>query len=35
MGFFAVLWTRIGFNTDPDPAFYLSADPDPAQIFRR
>jgi hypothetical protein len=20
---------RIGFNTDPDPAFYLNADPDP------
>jgi hypothetical protein len=24
-----VLWIRIGFNTDPDPAFYLTADPDP------
>ncbi len=23
------LWIRIGFNADPDPAFYLSADPDP------
>jgi hypothetical protein len=20
---------RIGFNADPDPAFYLNADPDP------
>ncbi len=26
-----MLWIRIGFNPDPDPAFYLSADtgPDP------
>jgi hypothetical protein len=24
-----VLWIRIGFNADPDPAFYLDADPDP------
>jgi hypothetical protein len=22
---------RIGFNADPDPAFYLIADPDPDQ----
>jgi hypothetical protein len=21
-------WVRIGFNADPDPAFYLNADPD-------
>jgi hypothetical protein len=27
----AVLWICIGFNADPDPAFYLSADPDPDQ----
>ncbi len=27
--FFAVLRIRIGFNADPDPAFYLNADPDP------
>jgi hypothetical protein len=25
----AVLWFRIGFNADPDPAFYLNADPNP------
>ncbi len=24
-----VLWIRTGFNSDPDPAFYLSAEPDP------
>jgi hypothetical protein len=24
-----VLWIRIGFNADPDPAFCLDADPDP------
>ncbi len=24
-----VLWIRISFNPDPDPAFYPSADPDP------
>jgi hypothetical protein len=24
-----VLWIRIGFNADLDPAFYLNADPDP------
>jgi hypothetical protein len=24
----AVLWIRSGFNADPDPAFYLIADPD-------
>jgi hypothetical protein len=23
-----VLWIRIGFNADPDPGFYLNADPD-------
>jgi hypothetical protein len=23
-----VLWIRIGFNADPDPAFYLNEDPD-------
>jgi hypothetical protein len=27
---FAVLWIRIGFNTDPNPVFfYLNADPNP------
>jgi hypothetical protein len=26
---FVVLWTRIGFNADPDPVFYLNADTDP------
>jgi hypothetical protein len=25
----SVLWMRNGFNPDPDPAFYLNADPDP------
>ncbi len=24
-----VLWIRIGFNADADPAFYLNPDPDP------
>jgi hypothetical protein len=24
-----MLWIRIGFNADPDPAFYLNAVPDP------
>jgi hypothetical protein len=24
-----VLWIRIGFNADPDPAFYIITDPDP------
>ncbi len=24
-----VMWIRTGFNTDPDPAFYLNAEPDP------
>jgi hypothetical protein len=33
-----VLWIRIGFNTDPDSAFYINADPedpdpDPDQIY--
>jgi hypothetical protein len=23
-----ILWIRIGFSVDPDPAFYLNADPD-------
>ncbi len=23
-----MLWIRIGFNADKDPAFYLNADPD-------
>jgi hypothetical protein len=23
-----VLWIRIGFNSDPDPDFFLNADPD-------
>jgi hypothetical protein len=27
--FSAVLWIRIVFNADLDPAFYLNADPDP------
>ncbi len=27
--FESVLWIRIGFNADPDPAFYLNADADP------
>ncbi len=25
----SVFWIRIGFNADPDPAIYLTADPDP------
>jgi hypothetical protein len=25
------LWIRIGFNANPDPAFYLNADQDPGQ----
>ncbi len=24
-----MLWIRIGFNANPDSAFYLYADPDP------
>jgi hypothetical protein len=24
-----VLWIRIGFNADPDPAFHLGANPNP------
>jgi hypothetical protein len=24
-----VLWIRTGFNADPDPAFFVNADPDP------
>jgi hypothetical protein len=31
--FEAMLWIRIGFNADPDPAFYLIADPEPGQTF--
>ncbi len=23
-----MLWIRIGFNADPDPAFYVNGDPD-------
>jgi hypothetical protein len=26
-----VLWIHIGFNADPDPAFFVSADPDSDQ----
>jgi hypothetical protein len=29
-----MLWIRIGFNADPDPAFYLNVDPDQAQGCR-
>jgi hypothetical protein len=39
-----VLWIRIGFNANPDPAFYLNAeldpgsqtnaDPDPDQTYK-
>jgi hypothetical protein len=29
----SVLWTRIGFSADPDPAFEFSADPDPQHRF--
>ncbi len=29
--FSAVLWIRIGYNADPDPAFYLNADLDPGR----
>ena len=25
----AVMWIRMSFNADPDPAFFLNADPDP------
>ncbi len=27
-----VLWIRIGFNADPDPAIYRNADPDPRSL---
>jgi hypothetical protein len=27
--YFAVLWIRMGFNGDPDSAFYLNADQGP------
>ncbi len=26
--FEVVLWIRIGFSADPDPAFFVNADPD-------
>jgi hypothetical protein len=29
-----VLWIRIGFNADSDPAFYLNADLDPVHILK-
>ncbi len=29
----AVLWIRIGFNADPDPGFFVNADPDPNPRF--
>ena len=31
-----MLWIRVGFNADPDPAVYLNADPDPdpGQTFK-
>jgi hypothetical protein len=29
------MWIRIGFNADPDPAFYLNADPDQIPNPRR
>ena len=25
----SVMWIRISFNADPDPAFFVNADPDP------
>ncbi len=28
-----VLWIRIGFDADPDPAFLVNADPDPYPEF--
>ncbi len=28
--FTPMLWIRIGFKADPDPAVYLNSDPDPA-----
>jgi hypothetical protein len=31
----AVLWIHTGFNADPNPAFYLNADPDPGAIPMR
>jgi hypothetical protein len=27
----SALWIHICFNTDPDPAFYLDANPDPGR----
>jgi hypothetical protein len=27
------LWIRIGINADPEPDFYLTADPDPGQTL--
>jgi hypothetical protein len=29
-----VLWIRIGFNADTDPAFYLNEDPDPGSQIK-
>jgi hypothetical protein len=29
----AVSWIYIGFSADPDPTFYLNADPDPGQTL--
>ncbi len=31
----AMLWIRIGFNVDQDPAFYVNVDPDPGPEFPR
>jgi hypothetical protein len=30
-----VLWIRFGFTADPDPAFYLNADPYVAKPMRK
>jgi hypothetical protein len=30
----ALLWIRIGFNADPDPAVNINADPVPGQTLR-
>jgi hypothetical protein len=29
-----VLWIRIGFNADSDPAFLVNADPDPDLMIK-
>jgi hypothetical protein len=29
-----VLWIRISFYADPNPAFYINADPDPCQTLK-